>query len=177
MALAYGAFAVHFILLLITSPQYRFFLPEIFVFLSIAAAYIFNRFKTTGPYRYATAFAVLATLVVFIPAGFSGFTKNKLHQANGAVAWHQLYRPEQGTKFPEMEYEEVALGNLKYYSPKDAPLIYITANGPLPCVNTRQIKYFAKYTGYYPQLLGSDISEGFVSETLPDEPQTLTLPK
>lgn len=170
MALVYTAFALHFMLLLITSPQYRFFLPQIFVFLSIAASYIFSRFQTSTPYRYATAFAVLAALFVFIPAGFSGFTKNKLHQANGKVAWHQLYHAEPGTKFPEMAYKKEVLGNLKYYSPKDAPLIYITGNGPLLCVNTAQIKYFIKHTGYYPQLLGIDISEGFVSKKLLGKP-------
>jgi len=161
---AYVVLAIHFILILLKSPQFRFFLPE-FIFLS---ALLCGELAIVLKIRSKD---VAALLLVFCAGSFMLFsvlnltplTNNKFHQTHTQFVSKQLVFPRGNTKYPRMEFDTLHLKNLQFYSPKDNFFFYGTANGPLPCVNKKQLKFMFKKTGYIPQQLGNEVSDGFYS--------------
>ena len=151
----YIVFLIHFVILLFTSPQYRFFLPEIIFLLLFIGNEIMNNIQS----RVFDKIVMLGgALGVFI-----SITPNKFHQSQPGFQLSQLYRPEPVTRYPEMKFIKREMGNLEYYSPETNFFIFGTADGPLPCVNEAQIDFFEEETGYKPQLRGESIQEGFIS--------------
>jgi hypothetical protein len=161
----YCCFLIHFGILLCTTPQFRLFLPEILFFLIFIISEILNYFKASGIlYKVSIGTAcALAILSLFINTGNSLLTDNKFHQDTPGFALRQLYLPEPNTRFSRMEFVWQKEGRLDYYSPKENFFYYGTANGPLPCVNTVQLKGQQKRFGYVPQPLGESLGEGFYS--------------
>jgi hypothetical protein len=162
--IAYAVLAIHFILILLKSPQFRFFMPE-FIFLSaLLCGELVIVLKIRGK-------DVSALLLVFCTGSFILFsflnltplTNNKFHQTHTEFASKQLLFPSGITKYPDMEFDTLHLKNLLFYSPKENFFFYGTANGPLPCVNKKQLKFMFKKTGYIPQQLGNEVSDGFYS--------------
>ncbi|KAF2519284.1 hypothetical protein E0W68_05830 [Flavobacterium salilacus subsp. salilacus] len=160
----YIVFLVHFVILLFTSPQYRFFLPEMIFFLlfigneimSYVQSRVFNKIVMLG--------GALAAFVLFFNFSFISITPNKFHQSRSGFQLSQLYRPEPVTRYPEMKFIQKQMGNLEYYSPETNFFIFGTADGSLPCINEAQINYFERKTGYIPQLRGESLEDGFISE-------------
>ena len=108
---------------------------------------------------------VMALFITFLNVGLKKLTTNKRHHSHGKITAQQLFLPEGVTKYPDMQFVKVKLGNLEYYSPAINFLKYGTANGPLPCVNTAQIKFMKKRLGIIPQQRTNDIKDGFYSVT------------
>ena len=159
----YIVFLIHFIILLFTSPQYRFFLPEILFFMLFIGNEIMTAIQSKIIYKTITLSGVLAVLILFFNLSFTSITPNKFHQSQSGFQLSQLYRPEPVTRYPEMKFVKRQMGNLDYYSPETNFFIFGTADGPLPCVNEAQIDFFEKETGYKPQLRRESIQEGFIS--------------
>ena len=51
-----------------------------------------------------------------------------------------------------------------YNSPDENTYIWVTGDGNLPCVNSKQIEYFEKNLDYIPQLCGATLADGFYSK-------------
>lgn len=166
---AYIAFLIHFIILLFTSPQYRFFLPEIIFFVLLISGEILNLFNKAVLQKSVIAGGVLAGLLLLFSFNFKAATKNKFHQNSLGFQLSQVYKPEPVTRYEDMGFVKRKTGNLEYYSPETNFFLYGTADGPLPCVNKAQIDFIKQKTGYTPQIRQHNttgnptISEGFVS--------------
>lgn len=157
---------IHFIILLLTSPQFRFFLPE-FVFLSVLLfSSIFTHFKTSIKFiRYALLISIVLPMILMEFIDYKNFTENKLHRQTEKNSWNQILIPNKNSKYAELKFEKVKEGNLDYYSPKENFFFYGTANGKLPCVNKVQIDYLKKRYNFIPQLRTTDLGDGFYSKS------------
>ncbi|WP_269225460.1 LIC_10190 family membrane protein [Flavobacterium eburneipallidum] len=163
----YLILGIHFVLLLLTSPQFRFFLPE-FVFLSVLAlSTLFNYFKMNSQWvRFTLLTGIILPLIAVPFIDYKNFTANKLHQHKEKYNWYQILIPEKNSKYAEIPFEKIKEGNLDYYSPKENFFFYGTANGDIPCVNKVQVEYFKNYYYIKPQLRTSDLSDGFYSKSI-----------
>jgi hypothetical protein len=160
----YIVFLIQFILLLFTSPQYRFFLSELLFFSAIILDFLINKFKyNLNLYKFSIVAGALFVTVLFLNLNAASITTNKLHERGGNVKLSQLYLPESNSKFSRMKFDKHQIGNLVYYSPKENFFLYGTANGPLPCVNKIQIKWIAKKFKYIPQIRSNNLEDGFYS--------------
>lgn len=162
--IAYFVLAIHFILIFLKSPQFRFFLPELVFLAAITASEVYLLFKLKANYMQSILIGViLLTYVLSTWVNLNSLTKNKFHQTHRTFSLNQLIIPNSNTKFPKMEFDSLRLKNLNFYSPKENFFLYGTAEGPLPCVNKKQVKFIYKKTGYIPQQLDSTIGGGFYS--------------
>lgn len=164
--IVYIILAVHFIILLLTSPQFRFFLPE-FVFLSVLILSTFTTFfkiKITT-IRVIILIFLVTPMILMEFIDYKNFTGNKLHQQTGKFNWHQIFIPTENSKYATLEFEKIKEGNLNYHSPKENFFFYGTANGELPCVNKVQIEYLKAKYNFIPQLRTSNLGDGFYSKS------------
>lgn len=161
----YIVLALNFLILLFTSPQYRYFLPE-FVFLFILVfSLIFSCLKINiKSTLYSFLIVILVPLVFTEIIGYPNLMQNKLHQQKEISSWTQILIPKKKSKFSEIEFEKINEGNLNYYSPIENFFFYGTANGKLPCVNKVQVGYLKKKYHFIPQLRTSNLSDGFISK-------------
>ena len=139
---------LHFIILLIVSPQVRFMLPELIFFGAVIATQLFYSIKEPRKQAMILSASFLLALPFIIWHGSSGY----------------IVLPASQTAKPTMKFKECLIGNLKYYSPINEDFIYTCGNGPLPCVNEKQIDYIRAKYGYVPQLAGENVAKGFVSK-------------
>jgi hypothetical protein len=160
----YFALLCHFAALLFTSPQFRFFLPEIMFFSVFILAEIYNRFNYRISLHYITlSVTTLCIVALFLNVSTASLTKNKFHQSTPPVRIAQLYLPERNSRFSDIDFVIRKEGNLEYFSPKENFFFFGTANGPLPCLNEVQLQHYKKKFGYIPQLRGNNLQDGFYS--------------
>jgi hypothetical protein len=165
----YIVLALNFLILLFTSPQYRYFLPE-FVFLFVVTlSSIYSYFKINIKTAQFLFLIVIVVPLVFTEIiAYPNLTKNKLHQQKEKNNWTQILIPKKNTKFSEIEFEKIKEGNLEYNSPKENFFFYGTASGELPCVNKVQVEYLKKKYHFKPQLRTSYLGDGFYSKNIPE---------
>ena len=164
----YSVLALNFLILLFTSPQYRYFLPE-FVFLFVVVfSSIFSYFKINiKTALYSFLIVIIVPLVFTEIIGYPNLTKNKLHQQRETNSWIQIFIPKKNSIYAEIEFEKIKEDNLEYNSPKENFFFYGTANGKLPCVNKVQVEYLKQKYYFKPQLRTSNIGDGFYSKNIP----------
>ncbi len=158
---------LHFIIIFCYSPQFRFFLPE-FIFLScILASELWNQFKIKHIYfQFLMIFAVLLPVFLIHFINLKTLTSNKFNQVAEKATFLQLILPEENSKFKDLKFERLMIGNLVYFSPQNCAFLYATADGKLPTVNQNQIRLFEKRLQIIPQLRGLSLKDGFVSKII-----------
>lgn len=167
--LLYSVLALNFLILLFTSPQYRYFLPEFVLLFVVVFSSIFSYFKINiKTTLYLFLIVIIVPLVFTEIIGYPNLTKNKLHQRIEIDNWSQILTPKKNSKFSEIEFKKIKEGNLEYYSPKENFFFYGTANGELPCVNKVQVEYLKKKYHFKPQLRTSNLGDGFYSKNIPE---------
>jgi len=159
---------LHFIILLLTAPQFRFFLPE-FVFLSVlVVSYSFTYLKINIKFiRFILLAVILIPLLAINFIDYEIFTANKLLQEKDRFKWSQIVIPEKNSKYADLVFKKVREGNLEYYSPPEHTFFWNNGNGTLPCVNLQQLKYFKIKFHYIPQLRTQYLKDGFYSKKIP----------
>jgi hypothetical protein len=163
----YIVLAVNFLILLFTSPQYRYFLPEfVFLFVVVLSSICFYFRINKKTVQNCFLIFIITPLVFTEIIVYPNFTKNKLHQQQEKDNWSQILIPKKNSKFSEIEFEKIIEGNLDYYSPKENFFFYGTANGELPCVNKVQVEYLKKKYHFKPQLRTSYLGDGFYSKEI-----------
>lgn len=157
---------IHFVLMVLFAPQYRFFLPE-FIFLSVVIVNeILNSTTSIKATRPALAIGIILPVVFMLPLKFSYFTESTRQSFPEKFEKSQLIIPQPNSRFHMMRFEEKTKGNLKYYSPSENFFFFGTANGELPCVNEAYLYYFEYYYSIIPQMRRSDLKDGFYSEKI-----------
>lgn len=150
---------IHFIILFYTSPQFRFFLPQIVFFCAFISSELIHSLKhkyTLYKAGIATGCAV-AIFVAFINLNSKGFITN-----DTALAVPAFVLPRHNSSL-NTKYEKITAGNLSYNTPTNISFRYATGNGALPCVNIIYIKWMSHHTGHIPQMRGSSLKDGFYS--------------
>lgn len=159
----YLLMVLQFLLLLATSPQYRFFMNfTIFFGLFCLVCLIRNK-------KLLTSLLIIGLIpIVFLlvtPVSLGTFTNNKFMTANSTFSAKMLIEPQPNTKM-KTEFEIIEIGNLKYNSPLDNEFFFGAGNGNLPCVNKTQVDYYRKNFGVIPQMRTTELKDGFYSKKI-----------
>ncbi len=157
----YVLMVLQMILLLATSPQFRFFANFSLFFGLFCLICFFRNRKLITTFLFLSLFP-MATLL-FVPIQLTQFTTNKFMAENNNFSYREIVFPLENTK-SKTEFEVITIGNLKYNSPLENEFFYGTGNGDLPCVNKTQVEYYQKYFGVIPQMRSDDLKDGFYSK-------------
>lgn len=157
----YGIMVVQLILLIVTSPQFRFFIHFnlFFGFLLVASFHPNKKFIQLG----LTLSVVLVSIMLFFPVKYSYLTKNQLIMDNSKFSKRNTVFPYRNSKL-KTTFHSVKNGNLTYHSPDAKTFFWANGKGDLPCVNSTQIDYFGSRFHYIPQLRTADLKDGFYSK-------------
>ncbi len=167
----YFVLFAHFIILLFTLSQFRFFLPEFIFLFALVMSSILNYFKVgIKQTKYILLTSILLPIIVVINfIDYEIFTQNKLHQKEENYKWIQLLIPENNSRYSNLKFKKIKDGNIEYYSPQKSDFFWITGNGNLPCVNKEQIDFFKKKYFILPQQRTSNIKDGFYAKEIENE--------
>jgi hypothetical protein len=163
----YICILMHFITIYFISPQFRFFLID-FIFLAsvtLAEIVIFLKLKIKQ-LELLLLIPIITPIFLIYFIDLKSLTENKYNQQAEKVSWQQIYLPAQNSKFYDLKFETINLGNLEFNSPKNTTFIYATADGKLPCVNKNQIEYYQKKLQIMPQLRTKNLGDGFISKNI-----------
>lgn len=162
----YFILLIHFVLLLFSSPQFRFFLPEILFFGAVITneivAYIDKKNKFG---KWVVLTGTLLPIVALFAINLNQLTPNLYHHQTDSFKIEQLLYPKPSSKFYAWEFKKKQKGNLDYYSPAGNQF-YNTGNGDLPCVNESLLNYFEQKFQFIPQQRTSELKDGFYSKQL-----------
>ncbi len=151
------------LILLFTSPQYRFFIHlTLFFSFFIFACWFANKKLIFASYYLSIA---LIVIVLFFPVSYKSLTENKLISKNSRFSTSNIFYPHNNSKWTTT-FEIIQKGNLKFNSPKNNYFFWGSGNGDLPSVNKAQIEYFEKYFQVIPQQTTTDLKDGFYSKKL-----------
>ncbi|RMA64506.1 LIC_10190 family membrane protein [Ulvibacter antarcticus] len=167
LILLYSLAVLQYILVLFTSPQYRFFLGFIILFLLCIGA-TFLRREVIIKLSLLISVLVVAT-PIFLPLSLTSLTTNEHQAVSIPFSIENLWFPHSNTRYTNATFQSIHEGNMKYYSPTNIDFFWASGNGALPSVQKGQIDYFKDKLKIVPQLLGDDISEGFYSLHLTNE--------
>ncbi|KAF2508477.1 hypothetical protein EYY60_15215 [Flavobacterium zhairuonense] len=159
----YSIMAIQLFLLLITSPQYRFFMNFVLFFSLFCLLFFVQNKKMI---QFLMLFSLLPVVIVlFVPINLTTFTNNKSMMENSNFSISNVIFPNKNTK-NDTTFEVIQLGNLKYNSPVKNEFFWANGNGELPCVNKQQIDYFRKYFHIIPQMRTNNLKDGFYAKKL-----------
>lgn len=159
----YSIMVVQQLLLLITSPQYRFFMNFVLFFSLFCLLFFVQNKKRI---QFLLLFSLLPVVVVlFVPINLASFTNNKSMMENSNFSISNIIFPNKNTK-NDTTFEAIQLGNFKYNSPVKNDFFWANGNGELPCVNKQQIDYFRNYFHIIPQMRTNDLKDGFYAKKL-----------
>lgn len=160
----YGYMVLQFLLLYITSPQYRFFFPQILCMASIILAFLVYSRPKMVKYILITG-AILPLFSLFFTVNIQPLTNNKFTPpVLYAFKFSNIIIPEKNSRF-DFQVKKVKDGNLVYFSPSgEGILLWFNGDLPLPAVNEKQIRWFEKKQHIRPQMISTDMGDGFYSE-------------
>jgi hypothetical protein len=162
----YGVFIFQITLLLLSSPQYRFFMNFILLFSFLIATLILNNRNRIILALYISL-SILAFIVI-IPINLKAFTTNTFLTSNSTFHVSNIIYPYKNSKF-DTDYKPVSNGNLQYNSPVDNSFFWGTGDGAIPCVNEEQVKYFETYYKITPQMRTTNLKDGFYAKNISNE--------
>lgn len=165
--LIYIIMILQIFLLLITSPQYRFFI-HFTLFFSIFCLTCFVQSK-----KILNVLLILSqipiAIILFCPLNVGRFANHKSLMEIKTFSTKNVIYPYSNSKITT-SFETIQLGNLKYNSPQNNDFLWASGNGDLPCVNKELIGSFEKYFHYIPQMRTNDLKDGFYAKKIsPDE--------
>lgn len=149
----YFILLVQFLFLLVTSPQYRFFLPT-FILFSTVIIYEVSIYLKFPRRKLVVVFSLLLISINL-------FFDVKNTNDNSSFHLSQLIIPESNTKYKNIEFEKKSIENFNYNNVK-LPNLHETSNGDLPCVNDKLYKYYK----CFPQQRTNDMKDGFYAKEL-----------
>lgn len=159
----YVVMVLQILLLLITSPQYRFFLNFI-LFFSLFCLTCFLRKKSI--INLLLVFSLIPVIIsLFFSVNLSKFANHKSLMEISNFSVENIIFPYSNSK-SNTAFETFILGNLKYNSPQKNDFFWANGKGDLPCVNKAQLEYFEKYFNYIPQMRTNNLKDGFYSKEI-----------
>lgn len=167
LLILYALSVLQMVLLLNTSPQYRFFFMFFLLLLSVLIALIVSNEKLI---KIGIIISVIAIAIpLLFPFNLSQFTDNKFHQNSSVFSVHYFIKPHKSTRYPNLEFTKFKAGNTHFYTPSAMKFFWGTGDGPLPTINRVQFDYFETYFKVIPQQRGQNLKDGFYSKHVPND--------
>lgn len=151
----YFTMLIQFVLLFLSSPQYRFILNFVVFFGLFFVSHFIKKKKIISLLFITSLFPI--SFFVFITL-FADL--NEINSKN-RISFDILLYPSESSLTENNNNNINKVGNLHYYSPANKAYIWITGNGKLPAVNKKQIDYFIRKIGCVPQKRTLNIKDGF----------------
>jgi len=156
----YVTMIVQILFLILTAPQFRFLLSFILFFGLTLLSFVLVKKKPIYISLYIGL--IFASLYVIFPIAL-GINHSRVDFYPQAFSIDQIVIPKSNSNL-RATFSKKTKGNLYYNSPDEHSYIWVNGDGNLPCVNIKQIEYFEEKLGYYPQLRGAALAEGFYSK-------------
>ncbi len=156
----YVTMIAQIVFLILTTPQLRFLLSFLLFFGLTLLSFVLV--KKTPIYISLYIGLIAASLYVMLPIAL-GINHHRVDFYPKAFSLSQIIIPKSNSNL-RATFSKKSIGNLQYNSPDEHSYIWVTGDGKLPCVNSKQIEYFEKKIGYYPQLRGAKLADGFYSK-------------
>jgi hypothetical protein len=141
----------------------RYILPAFFY----PMAYILSKIRL--PSRFIPVMTCFFISLVFIPI-FIRFDYKKWVEKSSFLLkidtfqTEYVFKPAGISKYQDLTFKKIFFTNFYYYEPEDkTKFLFLTGNGPLPCVKTRYLYQMYLSTGCVPALIGDDLGDGFYS--------------
>ncbi|WP_295335216.1 hypothetical protein [Flavobacterium sp.] len=157
----YWVFVLLLVLLMLSSPQYRFYVYFTIFFGLLVLAALLSKKKIILSLLGLSCLG--CAVLVLVPMSFGSLTNNAMLMQNNTFEAENLIFPKPNTK-SNIAYTIETKGNLKYNTQKNTELFWITGNGALPTVSKAQLDYFETYFHVIPQKRGQTLSEGFKAQ-------------
>ncbi|MCV2487079.1 hypothetical protein OD917_19260 [Flavobacterium sp. SH_e] len=161
--LLYANMILQIFLLLITSPQYRFFIQFVLFFSLFCFICLIQNKKLMNVLLVLSQIPI--AIILFFPFNLSKFANHKSLMEISTFSTNNIVFPYQNSK-SNTTFENIQLGNLKYNSPQKNDFLWASGNGDLPCVNKKQIDTFEKYFQYIPQMRTNELKDGFYAKKI-----------
>jgi hypothetical protein len=156
----YGVMVFQFVFIWFTSPQFRFMIPFAMLFCLLLISLMLPTEKKIYMSFFASIFLILFLMMV---SPRLGQHHTKMTFSNDSFSVRKLLYPNLNSNL-KTTFEAKTMGNLQYFSPDPTVYIWATGDGALPCVNAKQIQYFKKRLGIFPQCRTENIKDGFYSK-------------
>ena len=160
----YGIAIINLALLLLTSPQYRFFFPFIMCF-SLMLMVLLYRHKLVIKLLTVSSI-LLAAIPLLFPLNSLRFTNNSFHEVSSNFTLEYFIEPYKNSKYPK-EHKVIQLNETQIYTPTQIDFFWGTGDIPLPALNKEQLDYFKLHFKVIPQQRTQDLKDGFISKLLP----------
>ncbi|WP_433829297.1 LIC_10190 family membrane protein [Flavobacterium anhuiense] len=161
--LIYVNMILQIFLLLITSPQYRFFIHFTLFFSLFCLICLIQNKKVINALLALSQIPI--AIILFFPFNLSKFANHKSLMEISTFSTKNIISPYQNSK-SKSTFETIQIGNLKYNSPQKNDFLWASGNGDLPCVNKELIDSFEKYFQYIPQMRTNDLKDGFYAKKI-----------
>jgi hypothetical protein len=161
--LLYVNMLLQIFLLLITSPQYRFFIHFVLFFSVFCLVSLIQNKKLMSALLVFSQIPI--AIILFFPFNLSKFANHKSLMEISTFSTNNIVFPYQNSK-SNTSFETIQLGNLKFNSPQKNAFLWASGNGDLPCVNKKQIDTFEKYFQYIPQMRTNELKDGFYAKKI-----------
>ncbi|WP_333879054.1 LIC_10190 family membrane protein [Flavobacterium sp.] len=159
----YWMFVVLLVLLILSSPQYRFYVFFTIFLGLLVLAVLLSKEKII--LTVIGLSCVGCVVLVFIPMSFSSLTRNTMLMQNSTFEIENMIFPKPNSKYKSIYTAEIK-GNIHYNAPQNTELFWITGNGALPTVSKEQLDYFETYFHVIPQKRGETLREGFKAQNV-----------
>jgi len=154
----YGIAILNMVLLLLSSPQYRFFFPFILCFSLLIASLLLIHKKAIKVVLIGST--ILTAIPLFFQVNNMHFTKNMYHQVTSQFSLDYVVHPFKNSRYPE-EYKTIQLEKTTINTPSQVDFFWGTGNIPIPAVNKEQLDYFNTYFNVIPQQQTENLKDGF----------------
>ena len=156
----YGVMVFQFAFIWFTSPQFRFMIPFTILFCLLLISLMLSTANKIYMSFLASIFLIL--FLMMVPPRL-GQHQTKINFMNDSFSISKLLYPNPNSNL-KTTFEAKTMGNLNYFSPDSTTYIWATGDGKLPCVNEKQLQYFKKRLGIFPQCRTNNIKDGFYSK-------------
>ncbi|MDR0232709.1 MAG: hypothetical protein LBI82_11410 [Dysgonamonadaceae bacterium] len=148
------------LLVFLTFTQIRYMLPVLFY----PAAYLLSKIKFTPRMLFVIIYTSIFTVIIpmIIDLDIGRLSKSSKFIEIDVFHVQNVLVPAGITNRPDLTFEVLPCRNFEFYNPSDTSnFIFLTGDGPLPCVPTKYLQYMYDKTGCLPALIGEEPGEGF----------------
>ena len=150
----YGIGWLQLLILFVTSPQFRFYVP----FIMILSLFLIAEFIKSE--KLVRSLIIVFTIVIMIPLFFA-----IPNFKTSTFSTSYLVEPHGNSQFDE-DYKTIDLGNTQINTPTNIEFFWGTGNTKLPALNKQQLDYFKAHFKVIPQQRTEELKDGFYFKEL-----------
>lgn len=150
----YGIALLQLVILFITSPQFRFYMPFVFILSLFLIAEIIKSDKIIKPLLVASIMAIIIPLFFVIPS-----------MKTSTFSMSYLIEPHENSQY-KTQYKLLEIDNTQINTPTNIDFFWGTGNTPLPALKEQQLEYFKTHFKVIPQQRTDKLEDGFYLKSL-----------